>query len=164
MYRINIKFPLTEVKLNSNSDRVSLSILHHLTWLKQAVNHPIEDVPCSMRRRRAGTGQDRTGGRDTVGLNKGTGVAVYCFMERVCLYLGVYTGGVESPHVGLVVYCRAGQEAHSWRILYCPPVSGATMTHQDCNDTPTNRSVIIHEHRHIWGNEEKCKSTSTIPT
>ena len=34
---------------------------------------------------------------------------------------GVYTGGVECPHVRLVAYCRTGQETHSRRILSCPP-------------------------------------------
>lgn len=55
-------------------------------------------------------------------------------MERVSVYLSVCTGGVESPQVWVLAYCRVGQEAHSWRILYCPPVYGAMVTHQDCND------------------------------
>lgn len=46
----------------------------------------------------------------------------------------------------MVAYCRTGQETHSWRILSCPPVSGATMTDQDCNETTKQRSIITNEH------------------
>lgn len=129
--------------MNLNScDRVSLSILHPSTCLNQVVNDPIEDVSCSIRRWRwrwsAGTG-GRPGwvrGRVTVGLSKGKGSEVYCVMKcRVCSRVGVYTGGVESPRMWAVAYCGAGQETHSWRILSCPPDSGATMADQDCNET-----------------------------
>lgn len=47
----------------------------------------------------------------------------------------------------MVAYCRTGQETHSWRILSCPPVSGATMTDQDCNETTKQRSIITYQHR-----------------
>lgn len=69
--------------------------------------------------------------------------------NAVCSRVGLYTGGVESPHVRLVAYCRAGQGTHNWRILSCPPASGTTMTDQDCNETTTHTSVITHGHGRI---------------
>lgn len=57
----------------------------------------------------------------TVGTSKGKGVEVYCFVERSLLSCWCVHSGVESPLIGLVAYCRAGPETHSWRILSCPP-------------------------------------------
>lgn len=124
---------------------------HHL---KQEVNYPTEDISCSISmaegwdvpeqgrrpRHRWFEQRDRSGGLLRHGTSPFTPQCV--------------TGGVESPHVLLVAYCRVRQEAHSWRILSCPTDSEATMIDQDCNDTSTNRSVIIHENGYTWNNIE----------
>lgn len=92
---------MTFIEVNSNScDQVSLSILHQSTCLNKVVNHPIEDVSCSLRRWRAGRPR-WVGGCVTVGLSKGTGVEVYCCVE--CSLFScrrLHRRGRESSYLG----------------------------------------------------------------
>lgn len=90
-----------------------------------------------------GLGRARTGHKAETRLAwiKGR-VAVYCFMEQVCLH---GAGGTESPPVQVLVYCRAGQEARSWRILSCLPGLGS---HREKSGLQShNGKQSQHEHR-----------------
>lgn len=85
-------------------------------------------------------GLDRMGGRVgsearvTVGLSKGTGVEVYCFMERSLFSCWcVHSGGRESSYLfGGILQGGAGDTQLEDPLL--SPFSGATMTNQDCNE------------------------------
>lgn len=81
--------------------------------VNQVVNHPREDVSCSIRGWRARTGWDTAGGQ--VGSEaesqlvclKGQEWRSTASWNAVCSRVGVYTGGVESPQIRLVAYRRA---------------------------------------------------------
>lgn len=94
-----------------------------------------------------GPGQDgrpgRVRGRVTVGLSKGTGVEVYCFMERSLFSCRCVHSGVESPRIGSGWWRAAGLGR---KVLSCPPVSGATMADQDsafCCSSSVGDSVSL---------------------
>lgn len=116
------------------------------------LNHPTGDISSFRKKVEGWDGPGRDGrpgrvrGRVTVGLSKGTGVEVYCFMERSLFSCRCVHSGGESPLMGLVAYCWAGQETHGWRILSCPPVSGTTMSNQDsarCCSSSVGDSVSL---------------------
>lgn len=149
---------MTLMVVNSNScDRVSLSILPHSACLNQVVHHPLQGVSCSMRTCRAGEGWDGAGtggrpgwvkGRVTVGLSEGTGVEVYCFMERsLFLCRCLRRRSRESSYLGGGVRTAGWARRHTAGAASPVfPVSGATTADQDsacCCSSSVGDSVSL---------------------